>query len=299
MKRRHGAHGGGAVALAVALMASPSSALGFSDFVGARSLAMGGAGRADARGDQGPLLNPAGMSLSRVYTVDAGYQFITRDGGHAARASVVDSTSAFKLAGGLFYGYRTSRPAGVPALTGHEAGLSLAYPFADRVFLGVTGKYLTISGPVELDGRAKHSGFTVDAGLAIRVGSVLTLGVAGYNLRELSTRMAPVSLGYGVALQPIPDLTFVADAFHDFTTTDPSRGTVITLAGGVEYMWQRKVVFRAGGGRDGGLEHGYLTAGLAALSEMGAMDLAVRQDVSGQAKLTFIAVGLRLFVPQP
>lgn len=299
MKRRHWAHGGGAVALVVALLALPAPARAFSDFAGARGLAMGGAGRADARGDQGPLLNPAGMSLSRLYTVEGGYQYVTRDGGHAARASVVDSTSGFKLAGGLFYGYRTASPAGVPAISGHQAGLSLSYPFADRVLLGVTGKYLYLSGGRELDDRATHSGFTADVGLAIRVGSLLTVGVAGYNLRDLSTRLAPVSLGYGVALQPIPDLTFVADAFHDFTTTDPSRGTVITLAGGLEYMWQRKVIFRAGGGHDGALEHGYLTAGLAALSELGSADVGVRQDVSGQAKLTFIAVGLRLFVPQP
>jgi hypothetical protein len=298
MKRGRWAQGGGAVALAVTLVALPSSVRAFSDFAGTRGLAMGGAGRADARGDQGPLLNPAGMSLSRLYTVEGGYQFITRDGGHVARASVVDSTSGFKLAGGLFYGYRTSSPAGLPALSGHEAGLSLAYPFADRVLLGVTGKYLNLSGGFDPDGRARH-GFTVDAGLAVRAGSVLTIGVAGYNLRDMSSRIAPVSLGYGVALQPIPDLTFVADAFHDFTTSDPSRGTVITLAGGGEYVWQRRMVFRAGGGRDGGSEHGYLAAGLAALSELGSVDLAVRQDISGQAKLTFMAVGLRLFVPQP
>lgn len=146
MKRRHFAQGGGAVALVVSLLALPSPALGFSDFAGARGLAMGGAGRADARGDQGPVLNPAGMALSRLYTVEGSYQFVTRDGGHAVRASVVDSTSAFKLAGGLFYGYRTASPAGVPALSGHEAGLSLAYPFADRVLLGATAKYLNVSG---------------------------------------------------------------------------------------------------------------------------------------------------------
>ena len=59
------------------------------------------------------------------------------------------------------------------------------------------------------------------------------------------------------------------------------------------------LVFRAGGGRDGGSEHGYLSGGLAGISELGAVDFGFRQDVTGNQKLTFIAVGLRLFVPQP
>ena len=133
---------------------------------------MGGAGRADARGDQGPLLNPAGMSLSRLYTVEGGYQFVTRDGGHVVRASVVDSTSAFRLAGGAVLRLPDGpTPRACRRLSGHEAGLSLAYPFADRVLLGVHGEVSDrVSGGAELDSRAKHSGFTVDAGLAIRVG---------------------------------------------------------------------------------------------------------------------------------
>jgi hypothetical protein len=290
------------VALAVAcaaLLALPGVALGFADFVGSRGLAMGQAGRADARGDQGPLWNPAGMSLARLYTVDGEYGFITRGGGHAARLSVVDSTSAFKLAGGLFYGYRTASPAGLPKLTGHEAGIALSYPFADRVLIGVTAKYLNLSGGVEPDGKPDHSGFTADAGITVRAGSMVTIGFAGYNLRELSTVQAPRSLGYGVAVQPTPDLTLVADGYHDFTTTDPLRGTTTTVSGGAEYVLQRRIVFRVGGGRDGGREHGFLTGGLAALSELGSLDFGVRQDVSGDAKLTFIAAGVRLFVPQP
>jgi hypothetical protein len=280
-------------------VALPRASFGFADFVGSRGLAMGQAGRADARGGQGPLANPAGMSLARLYTVEGEYGFLSSGGGHAARLSVVDSTSGFKLAGGLFYGYRTASPAGVAKLSGHEAGLSLSYPFADRVLMGITGKYVNLSGGSEPDGRPDHSGFTADAGLAVRAGSMVTIGVAGYNLRDLSTVQAPRSLGYGVAVQPTPDLTLVADGYHDFTTSDPSRGTTTTVSGGAEYVLQRRVVFRLGGGRDGGREHGFLTAGVAALSELGSLDVAVRQDVSGQAKLTFIAAGVRLFVPQP
>jgi hypothetical protein len=185
------------------------------------------------------------------------------------------------------------------ALSGHEAGISLSYPLLEQVMVGATAKYLNLSGGFEPDGQTKHSGFTADAGIVVRAGQMVTIGVAGYNLRDLKTVMAPLSLGYGIALQPVPDLTLVVDGYHDFTTSNPARGTTTTVGGGAEYLLQKRIVFRAGGGRDGGSEHGFLTAGLAAISELGSLDVGVRQDVSGQSKLTFIAAGLRLFVPQP
>ncbi|HEX2656849.1 MAG TPA: hypothetical protein VHU40_01200, partial [Polyangia bacterium] len=56
---------------------------------------------------------------------------------------------------------------------------------------------------------------------------------------------------------------------------------------------------RAGGGRDGGSRAGYVSAGLAALSGLGAIDAGVRQDITGDRKLTYVVVGLRLFVESP
>ncbi len=288
------------VAVAVSIASGPAKLAAFPDYLGSRGLGMGGAGRADARGEEGPLLNPAGMSLARVYTVEGAYQHINRDLGYLAHASVVDSTSGFNLAGGLFYTYRSASLPGGGHLTGHEPGLALSFPLGERVLLGISGKYLHISGGAgELDGRNSHSGITADAGVIVRAASILTIGVAGYNLHDLSTIQAPVGLGYGLALNPVPDLVIAVDGLHDFTTTDPSRGVTTTVGGGAEYILQHRVVFRAGGGHDGHLGHGYVSAGLVGLSELGAVDFGFRQDVSGDQKLTFLAVGLRLFVPQP
>ncbi len=290
-----------AVALAVAasIVSVPRGARAFPDYLGLRALGMGGAGRADARGDEGPMLNPAGMSLGRLYTLGAGYQFITRDGGHVGHASVVDSTSGFNLAGGLFYNYRTAAPAGVPRLLGHEAGMSLSYPLGSRVLFGVTGKYLNVGGgPPGPNASTDVSGITADVGLVVRAASILTIGVVGYNLRDLSTAHAPVALGYGVAFNPIPDFVLSVDGLHDLTTYDSTRGVRTTVGGGGEYTLQRRMAFRGGGGHDGGSGHGYLSAGLVAVSELGAVDFGFRQDVTGVGKLTFLAVGLRLFVPQ-
>ncbi len=288
------------VAVAMLTVLAPGGVRAFPDYLGTRGLAMGGAGRADARGDEGPLVNPAGMSLARVYTVEGGYQYVDRGLGHVVHTSAVDSTSGFNLAGGLFYSYRTGSPSGGGHLIGHEPGLALSFPFGEHLLVGISGKYLRVSGgPVEADGRSSHSGFTADAGVIFRAGSMLTVGVAGYNLRDLSTVQAPVGVGYGIAFTPTADLVIAVDGVHDFTTTDPNRGVTTTVGGGAEYVFQRRVVFRAGGGRDGGSEHGYLSGGLAGISELGAVDFGFRQDVTGNQKLTFIAVGLRLFVPQP
>lgn len=288
------------VAVAVLMVSVPAAAHAFPDYLGSRGLSMGGAGRADARGGAAPLLNPAGMSLGRLYTVEGGYQYLNRGGGHLAHASVVDSTSGFNLAGAAFYTYRSASPPGGGQVTGHEPGLSLSFPFGDRVLLGVSGKYVRVSGgPAERDGSNSHSGITADAGLIVRTGTLFTLGVAGYNLRDLSTVHAPVAVGYGVAVNPIPDFVIAVDGLHDFTTTDPDRGVITSFGGGAEFTFQRRMVFRGGGGRDGRVEHGYLSAGIAGMSELGAVDVGFRQDISGTQKLTFIAVGLRLFVPQP
>jgi hypothetical protein len=290
-----------AVALAILVfLGAPLGARAFPDDPGPRAIGMGGAGVADARADEGPRLNPSGMSLARVYTVEADYRFITKDGGHLVHAAVVDSTSDFKLGAGLFYTYRTAALAGASRLGGHEAGLALSYSFGEYVLLGATGKYLRLSGgPLEADGTSRDGGFTADAGLTIRAASILTIGVAGYNLRDLSTAQAPLALGYGIGLTPAADLTIVVDGLEDFTTSDPTRGVRTTVTGGAEYVINRRAVPRLGGGRDGGSGHGYVTAGLTALSELGAVDFGFRQDVSGDSKLTFIVVGLRLFVPSP
>lgn len=261
---------------------------------------MGGAGRADARGDEALSLNPSGMSLARFYSLEGHYQYASRPGEQFGRVSVVDSTSAFGLAGGLTYGFRTAAPAGLPRATGHEVGLSLSTPLGEALMLGVTAKYLHLGGGApEADGSNAHSGFTLDAGATLRPASILTVGVVGYSLRDLSTTRAPLALGYGAAISPLPELTAAFDVFHDFTTSDPTRGVRTSVALGAEVRPAERMSFRGGAGHDGGLERNYLSAGFAAISEAGAVDVSLRQDITGATKGTTFVVSLRVFVPQP
>src|SRR6185369_10268107 len=112
----------GVALVAVALLALPATARAFEDYVGPRALGMGGAGRALATGDAGPLLNPSGMSLARLYHVEGGYAYSSRLHDHFLHASVVDSTSDLLVAGGLYYTYHLNHPDGLPAGKGHEVG---------------------------------------------------------------------------------------------------------------------------------------------------------------------------------
>src|SRR5260221_6777077 len=125
------------VAAIVLLVAGvvPRPAQAFEDFEGTRALAMGGATRAWALADSAVLLNPSGMSLAKAYNVEAAYAYGTRASEQFFHASVVDSTSASNLAGGLYYTYHLDKPAGL-AGHGHEVGAALSLPIGDSVAIG-------------------------------------------------------------------------------------------------------------------------------------------------------------------
>src|SRR5260221_3337092 len=143
------------VAAIVLLVAGvvPRPAQAFEDFEGTRALAMGGATRAWALADSAVLLNPSGMSLAKAYNVEAAYAYGTRASEQFFHASVVDSTSASNLAGGLYYTYHLDKPAGL-AGHGHEVGAALSLPIGDSVALGGTFKWFRLEGGDDNPARA-------------------------------------------------------------------------------------------------------------------------------------------------
>ena len=72
----------------------------------------GGRSRAWAIGDAGPLLNPSGMTLVKAYTLEGTYGYGTRQDDQFLHASVVDNTSSYNLAGGIYYTYHSMDPSG-------------------------------------------------------------------------------------------------------------------------------------------------------------------------------------------
>jgi hypothetical protein len=305
-------HGLGLVLIITLLLSSglvSAPAQAFEGFVGTRALGMGGASRAAAASGTGPLLNPSGMSLLDTYNVEAAYHYLFTSAGHDQffHGSIVDSTSAYKVAGGFYYTYHADDPNGVVSGHGHELGLALSFPFGERVSVGGTLKYFNLSGDEQAVG--SNDNFTADAGITIRPTKGFSIGVVGTNLRNLHTGVAPVTLGYGLAVTAIPDVLFVLDGVTNFTTVasfaadpPPPERKATSVMGGGEVLLAKTVALRAGGGYDGVTQNGYFSAGLSGVSEAGALDVGVRQDAfrEGSApRETIAGVSVRLFVTQP
>jgi hypothetical protein len=273
----------------------------FEPFSGTRALGMGGALRGAATGGAGPVLNPSGMSLIQSYNVEADYLFASAQNDSFFHGSVVDSTSGYRVAGGLYYTYHSDNPSGPSSGHGHEAGLALSFPFGQYVTAGGTMKYFRLSGDqTAVDGG--DGGLTFDAGLTIKPAPSLSLGVVGMNLRDLHAAVAPLSLGYGVAFTPTNDVLLVLDGLTNFTADAPVTRKATRLMTGFEVLLESKVALRAGGGYDGASENGFFSAGFSAISEVGALDLGIRQDAfrhGSSPRETIAGVSLRLFVPQP
>jgi hypothetical protein len=254
---------------------------------------MGGALRAVATGDNGPMLNPSGISLMRAQSVESGYQYGKTADSHDFRISSADSTSGFNLGGALYYAYHRSSPNDLNQ-NGHIGGGSLSFPFLEKIFLGANVKYVRFKDTSDVT----HKGFDFDAGLTIRPLPALSFGAVGYNLREVAPTWTPMAVGGGIAFLPIPALLFAFDTVwtkvHDNTTRDQAW----QFMGGGEFSVSQAAALRAGGGRDGVTRTSFVSVGVTTLSaQLGAIDVGVRQDISGESKTTLIGVCARLFVP--
>jgi hypothetical protein len=263
-------------------------------FPGPRPLGTGGAMRAIATGDSGPQLNPSGISLLRAYLVEGSYQYGSVANSHDARISAVDSTSAFNVGGALYYTYHRDSPADGLTQTGHLFGGSLSFPLLEKIFFGGSAKYVRFTDKTGTN----HKGFTFDAGLTVRPIPQLSIGAVGYNLLDRETQWAPRAVGGGIAVLPSPMLLFVFDSVMEKVYGASTRDKVMYYMGGGEISFAASVAVRAGAGHDGMSGNTYVSAGVSTLSaDIGALDIGLRQDVSGAKKATFLGISARIFVP--
>jgi hypothetical protein len=290
------------VLIAAGVCSWASLAWGYEGFAGIRPLGMGGASRGWATGDAGPLLNPSGMSLARSFTLEGSYGYGRQLTDHFLHASAVDNTSAFGLAGGLYYTYHSAEPAVGVGGHGHEAGLALSFPVGPALAVGATVKYLRFT---DADAPAgSNDGLTFDLGMTVHPVPLLAVGLVGTNLIDKKNGNMPQAVGLGVAVLPFDAILLTIDGVHSFTADNYTGRKGTSVMGGGEWTVAQRFGVRLGGGYDGRTGNGYLTAGLSALSEIGAFDAGIRQDVSESEipglsvkRETFLGVGLRLFIP--
>lgn len=258
--------------------------------VTARTMALGGGTHAIAQSTSSLYVNPAAMGMSRVYHADTSVLWDPSQGRWSFGGAVVDSTRT--VGAGLAYHYSL--------LDGdtrnHDVRVALGALLTEGVSLGVTGRYLDYIGTPTANGvrGSAYSGFTVDAGLALRPWSWLQLGITGYSLSNPDTALAPLSIGGGIGIVPTDTLHIVADTVWDMTTF--ADGPRARWSGGVELLASR-VPLRIGYTydtirRDNAVH--LITAGLGYIDQMFAVEAALRQEVSGGDQTTLL-VNLRYF----
>ncbi len=279
-------------ALAAALLVAGTAAAaepepgGIPDLLGPRSLALG-ASIGVAAGNDGIFVNSAALAARRRYSIESEYILDRRGAENAGMfygGSVVDSLSS-PVTGGLAY---TRAAKGL--YTGNLVHFALAGPVADKLFLGVTAKYLSASGP------DKVSAATADASIYWEVADYLSIGAAGYNLVPIANdAVAPTGAGAGVSIGSDQVAHLSADWRADF----PRSGKTLTrYAIGAEVLLGQLVPVRAGWVKDERLDTRWWSLGAGLVSRNGvALDIAYRQSVEAPSART-MGVSLKAFFLQ-
>ena len=261
--------------LAAAAVWVSSSAAGAQTYEGARLLGFADARRALATANDSIYVNPAGMAMGRLYSLELGYFDDLLGSDRRFNASVVDS-QAGPLAGGLAYTYSKRRPDDAASpdqrLQGHRAELSLAKRIAESAAIGATVRYLSFESTVG-DQSVEESGFSAiqfDVGIQWRLSQGLSLGLVGYNLTNSDRPEMPISWGAGIGWQS-GVLSLEADVRYNAQVGEPRY----SFAGGV--VLGESLLLRGGGTFDYASRTWAISAGAGVNVERIAFDIGFRQ----------------------
>lgn len=259
---------------------------GIPDLVGPRTLALGAA-TGIAASNEGIFVNPATVAARRRYSAEGG-MVVDRRGadtvGQFFVGSIVDSITG-PVTGAISYARAQEGE-----LTGSIWHFVLAGPIVEKLYLGVTGKYLDVTGA------QPSQAVTVDAGLFWQVAEYLSMGAAGYNLVPIANDLAaPMGVGAGIGIGSDRGFQLTADWRADL---DRFGKTTNRWGAGVELLLGQLVPLRAGWTKDEMLDTQWwsLGAGLVARSGI-ALDVGYRQSLD-DADARTIAATLKLFLFQ-
>ncbi|MBL8603806.1 MAG: hypothetical protein JNK72_17905 [Myxococcales bacterium] len=254
-----------------------------------RTMALGGGTYGSAMSTAAVYANPAMMGLARTYHIDSNGLYSPNNSRWMLGGTVVDSTR--RVGAGVSYNYGSVED---EDRSNHDARLALSLALGDSVALGLTGRYLSVGAPNNGQSNVAFSGFTLDAGLAVRPIRALTLGVTGFSLTSPETRISPLAVGAGFGLNLGEALNLVGDSYWDFQTFGEARAR---WSGGVEVLLGQAPL-RLGYAWDdtrGAQPVHVLTAGIGYLDPVWGVELSMRQEVAGGNDTTLL-VNLRRFV---
>lgn len=192
----------------------------------ARLLGFGQARRALGSGSDAIFVNPAGLSFSPTYELEASYADDFRSADRRVSVSVADG-QAGEVSGGLALTYNRFRPPDEPdgdlRLEGLRFDVGTSLALSPGFALGATGRYADyrlLQGDEALDGQGE-SGFGFDLGFQWRLADGLALGGTMQNVTAVGRpRLLPRAWGAGVGFRT-GAFTIEADVSHAWESEDP------------------------------------------------------------------------------
>ena len=258
-----------------------------------RGLALGSGMRASAISTAALAYNPAALASGRLYHLDGYADYSPNTDTLILGGAIVDSLTS-SLAAGM--SARAMLAQGNTAPDGFDIRLGAALPISNAVSIGLSGRYLNITGAKALRGAdnvdPSTKGITLDASLSITPMDGVRLAFLGYNLVNRHSLYVPVMGGGSIAVNVGDSLTIGGDFLADFTTF--SRTTFIG-GGGLEYVHNTTIPLRLGYLFDSGRNTHYLGAGIGYNEQKMGVEVGLQQGVSGTND-TRVVASLRYFV---
>ena len=284
--------------MVVACFTPPAHADVFTEFTGARSLAMGGAHRALGSNNEAIVLNPAGLAATKRYHIDVQYGYGTGDRLHTVNGSVVDSKSG-PVAGGMAVTRNWGNESGAnPGLMRYYG--AVAYDVGSILAIGMNTAYF--KGDFRDEGvKQEVNSVNGSVGALLTLGEVIGLGVAFQNVlpgKQLEANLFRPQLGFGVGLHTSV-LAITGDLVLDMRTDIKNR---IDWHGGAEYFFYETVAVRAGyhhssaGTLPNLPKQHFVSAGVGVMSNSGAFNGSVERAVSGDAAHWRFLASLQFFM---
>lgn len=280
---------------------TPEQGYDLGEMQGARGIAMGGAHYALGTSTSAIYGNPANLPMARVYHLEAIGALSPDARRQTAGAAIADSSTS-RLAGGLAVNFNMLDPDRVRR-SWTDVRLALAFPLADAISFGATGRYLratqaTTRGPLGpslasdgTKGEPVFSEMTFDAGVTVAPATGLRIGAVGKNLTAPGTAFAPTLVGGGIGYLG-PNFSVEGGGLADFTTWKTTAGRF--MAGG-EFFLLDRIPLRAGYRFDTGAKTHAVSLGAGYVDRRWSVELGGRRDVVAENPMTMLVLALRFF----
>jgi hypothetical protein len=280
---------------------SPEQAYDLGEVPNPRAVAMGGALNALGVSTTSLFLNPANMPLARVYHLEALAAYSPEAKRQTYGLAIVDSiVNGSHIAGGLGGTWSQFDPDGIRR-TWTDVRAAIAMPLGDHLSLGGAVRWLRAdqslgAGPfgASLASDGTHgplfNALTLDAGATVTVVDGLRIAVAGHNLTNPGTALAPLTAAAGIGYST-QTFAIEADGSLDFTTWNNTRAR---LMGGGELFLSDRYALRAGWRYDWGTQINSPSIGFGYIDPHWSIELALRRDLVSEHE-TLGTVSFRYF----